>query len=48
MYESPRTAISEWIEVFYNRPRRDSSIGDSTPIAYEENFYAEQAQTQAA
>lgn len=46
--ESARTAISEWIEVFYNRQRRHSSIGYSTPIAYEESFYAGQAQTQAA
>ncbi|MCY1066671.1 IS3 family transposase [Nannocystis sp. RBIL2] len=46
--ENARTTISEWIEVFYNRQRRHSSIGYSTPIAYEESFYAEQAQTRAA
>ena len=46
--ENAKTTISEWIEVVYHRQRRHSSIGYSTPIAYEESFYADQAQTQAA
>ncbi len=46
--DAAKTTISEWIEVFYNRQRRHSSIGYSTPVAYEENFYAREAEMCAA
>ena len=45
-HESARMAIAEWIEVFYNRQRRHSSIGYSTPAEFEERFYM--SETQAA
>ena len=31
-----RTAIFEWIEVWYNRQRRHSTLGYLTPVAHEE------------
>jgi putative transposase len=34
-----RTAIAEWIEVFYNRQRIHSSIGYVTPVQFEENYW---------
>ncbi|MBK8260489.1 MAG: IS3 family transposase [Nannocystis sp.] len=43
-----KTTIAEWIEVFYNRQRRHSTIGYSTPVAFEESFYAGTAAKQAA
>lgn len=45
--EIARTAITEWIEVFYNRQRRHSTIGYSTPIAFEERYDAMQAEMRA-
>ena len=33
---SVRTAISEYIEVFYNRIRRHSTIGNMSPAKFEE------------
>ncbi len=29
------TKIFDWIEVFYNRTRRDSGLGMLAPVAYE-------------
>lgn len=43
-----KTIIAEWIEVFYNRQRRHSTIGYSTPVAFEESFYAGSAVAAAA
>lgn len=43
-----KTTIAEWIEVFYNRQRRHSTIGYSTPVAFEESFYAGSAVAAAA
>ncbi len=34
--ESARNAISEYIEVFYNRVRRHSTIGNISPAKFEE------------
>jgi len=34
--------ITEYIEIFYNRQRRQARLGYMTPIAYEQKFYAEQ------
>uniref|UniRef100_UPI0016637E42 IS3 family transposase n=1 Tax=Deinococcus malanensis TaxID=1706855 RepID=UPI0016637E42 len=31
-----RTEVFEWIEVFYNRQRRHSSLGYRSPVAFEE------------
>lgn len=43
------TSIAEWIEVFYNRQRRHSTIGYQSPAQYEEDFYARtEAMSQAA
>jgi len=33
-------AISEYIEIFYNRIRRHSTIGNVSPAAYEESAMA--------
>lgn len=34
-----RTAIAEWIEVFYNRKRIHSSIGYLTPVEFEDRYW---------
>ncbi len=34
-----RTAIVEWIEVFYNRQRLHSTIGFLSPSQFEDYFY---------
>ena len=34
--------ITEYIEIFYNRQRRQARLEYMTPIAYEQKFYAEQ------
>ena len=31
-----RTAVFEWIEVWYNRQRRHSALAYRTPVAHEE------------
>jgi putative transposase len=36
--ESAKTAIAEWIEIFYNRKRRHSSIGYKSPVDYERHY----------
>ncbi len=36
-----RQAIFEWIEVFYNRQRRHSSLGYLSPMAFEEGMTLE-------
>jgi transposase InsO family protein len=36
-----RRAIFEYIEVFYNRKRRHSSIGYVSPTEFEDRFYSE-------
>jgi len=36
--ESAKTSIAEWIEIFYNRKRRHSSIGYLSPAAYERHY----------
>jgi transposase InsO family protein len=35
--------ITEYIEVFYNRQRRQARFGYLSPAAYERQFYARQA-----
>ena len=37
--EEARQDIFEYIEVFYNRQRKHSSIGYQSPIQHEENYY---------
>ena len=34
--------ITEYIEVFYNRQRRQARLGYLSPVAYEQQFYAGQ------
>ncbi|MEZ4668890.1 MAG: IS3 family transposase [Anaerolineae bacterium] len=34
-----RTAIFEYIEVFYNRQRLHSSLGYLSPLQFEQHFY---------
>ena len=34
--------ITEYIEIFYNRQRRQARLGYLSPVAYERYFYAEQ------
>lgn len=36
--ESAKTTIAEWIEIFYNRRRRHSSIGYKSPAEYERHY----------
>jgi len=38
--EAARVAVFEWIEVFYNRQRRHSSLGYVAPVTYEERSAA--------
>jgi transposase InsO family protein len=35
-----KSAIFEWIEVFYNRQRRHSTLGDVSPAAFERSYVA--------
>ena len=35
--------ITEYIEVFYNRERRQKRLGYLSPAAYERKFYAQRA-----
>lgn len=46
--EDAITSIAEWIEVFYNRQRRHSTIGYCSPVECERNYYSENAASQAA
>jgi transposase InsO family protein len=41
--EEARRDITEYIEVFYNRQRRQARLGYLSPVAYERQFYAGQA-----
>lgn len=34
-----KTAIFEWIEVFYNRRRRHSTIGNVSPAEFERSYF---------
>jgi transposase InsO family protein len=34
--------ITEYIEVFYNRQRRQARLGYLSPVVYEQKFYAGQ------
>jgi putative transposase len=36
-----QAAIQEYIEVFYNRTRRHSALGNLTPAAFAENYFSE-------
>jgi putative transposase len=36
-----KAAIQEYIEVFYNRMRRHSSLGNVAPAIYAEKYYTE-------
>jgi transposase InsO family protein len=41
--EEARRDITEYIEVFYNRQRRQARLGYLSPAAYERQFYARRA-----
>ncbi len=41
--EEAKSAIFEWIEVFYNRQRRHSTLGDVSPAEFERRYPAEAA-----
>ena len=43
-----RSAIFEYLEVFYNRQRRHSALGYLSPAVYEAHYQAEQHLTQVA
>jgi len=43
-----RTAIAEWIEVFYNRQRIHSTIGFLSPVEFEEQYWSSLDQAVAA
>ena len=36
--QAARVAIAEWIEVFYNRRRRHSTIGYHSPVQFEQHY----------
>ncbi len=38
--QEARSAIAEWIGVFYNHQRYHSTIGYVTPVGFEESYYA--------
>lgn len=38
--EEARSAIFEYIEVFYNRQRRHASIGNLAPAEFERRYHA--------
>jgi putative transposase len=40
--EITKTAITEWIEAFYNRKRLHSMIGYLSPVSFEEKYWANQ------
>lgn len=42
-----RTAIFEYIEVFYNRRRRHSTLGQLNPTEFEQNWHEQQEQSAA-
>ena len=46
--EQARTAIFSWIEVWYNRKRRHSTLGYLSPEAFERKYQQEQADAIAA
>ena len=39
--EEVYSGLFEYIEVFYNRVRRHSSLGYISPTQFEENYYAQ-------
>ena len=39
--EQARAAVFEWIEVWYNRQRRHSTLGGLTPVQYERRYASE-------
>jgi transposase InsO family protein len=41
--KAARDAISEYIEIFYNRIRRHSTIGNMSPATFEESAQAREA-----
>jgi transposase InsO family protein len=41
--EEARRDIAEYVEVFYNRQRRQRRLGYLSPVAYGRQFYARQA-----
>jgi len=46
--EDTKTAIVEWIEVFYNRQRIHSTLDYRSPIQFEQEYWASQQQPKAA
>ena len=46
--DEARTAVFEYIEVWYTRQRRHSSLGYLSPVDYERQMASEQAFTKAA
>jgi putative transposase len=41
--EEARRSLFEYLEVFYNRKRRHSSLGDVSPVVYEQRWWAKTA-----
>lgn len=46
--DEARTAVFEYIEVWYNRQRRHSTLGYRSPVDYEQQLASEHAITKAA
>lgn len=38
--QAAKDSITEYIEVFYNRQRRQAKLGFLSPVAFEQKFYA--------
>lgn len=45
--EEARRSLFDYVEIFYKRKRRHSSLGYVSPVAYEENWWAETAEPSA-
>ncbi|QYO64578.1 IS3 family transposase [Leptolyngbya sp. 7M] len=46
--EVAKTAIVDWIEVFYNRQRIDSRLSDLSPVQFEQQYWLSLQQPKAA
>jgi len=47
-HSEARSAVFEYVEVFYNRQRRHSTLGYLSPAAYEARYHAERTKVQVA
>lgn len=41
--DEARREVARWIEIFYNRRRRHSSIGNQSPVDFENAYHQQEA-----